>query len=184
MTQDKLRTLGSLVDLIRDTRNPAESDPEMRLVLLEHIEKKTGLVSLCTLSEADTKSSKLFFESGDIVFSKIRPNLRKVFVATTHGLASSDAVILRPKDPQSSFLLALILRSDYVAKRLEQLTSGGNLPRISSQDLLSVKLAWPNDTQEARSLSKIAEKIVESRHILISINESINQLERSLLTRI
>jgi len=64
---------------------------------IERIEKETGeLADLETAEAEGLISSKYLFSEDDVVFAKIRPNLRKVAYPGFSGLCSADAYPLRP----------------------------------------------------------------------------------------
>ncbi len=79
------------------------------LIAPDHIEQKTGrLLELRTAEEQNAKSGKYPFETGDVLYSKIRPYLRKATLAKYQGLCSADMYPLKPRaNLRSEFLLLL-----------------------------------------------------------------------------
>jgi type I restriction enzyme S subunit len=69
----------------------------------ENIEGGTcRLTHLATAQDAKLISGQYLFESGDVLYSKLRPYLRKVIVATFRGVCSAD---MYPIHVQPDFLL-------------------------------------------------------------------------------
>lgn len=69
----------------------------MVLVAPDHLEVGTGkLLDTKTAEEQQAISGKYFFDCGDIVYSKIRPYLRKATLAGFAGLCSADMYPLKP----------------------------------------------------------------------------------------
>jgi type I restriction enzyme S subunit len=69
----------------------------MILVAPDHIESKTGrLLQKITASEQHAISGKYLFKPKDIVYSKIRPYLRKAILASFSALCSADMYPLTP----------------------------------------------------------------------------------------
>ncbi len=67
------------------------------LVAPDHIESKTGLlISQKTAREQGAISGKYEFSPGDIIYSKIRPYLRKAVLVDFSGLCSADMYPLKP----------------------------------------------------------------------------------------
>ena len=70
----------------------------MTLIAPNHIEQATGrILSTETATQQNAISGKYIFKSGDVIYSKIRPNLRKCVIAPFDGLCSADMYALRPK---------------------------------------------------------------------------------------
>src|SRR5207248_122357 len=75
---------------------------------LEHMPRRS--ISLTEWGQAEAvTSSKSRFKTGDILFGKIRPYFHKVGIAFTDGVASSDAIVIRPNsDALRSFVLLTV----------------------------------------------------------------------------
>lgn len=179
-----LRPLESLVTVIRQPAEPWDISSDTRVVLLEHVEKDTGLYSSVDAQSIETKSNKLRFRPGDIVFSKLRPNLRKCFVAEESGVASSDSIVLRPIEPDCSYLLAALLRSKRVSMKLGRFVAGGNLPRISSKDLLSLEIPWPSEPQDRIALDAASSAVIAVRKDCLALISDVAEYERALLNEL
>ena len=60
---------------------------------LEDIEKDTGkIVSMCRASERKISGDKVRFYKGQVLYSKLRPYLKKILVAPNDGICSSEIV--------------------------------------------------------------------------------------------
>ena len=83
----------------------------MVLVAPDHIESGTGrLLVRKTAREQHAISGKYVFNRGDVVYSKIRPNLRKAVLVDFDGLCSADMYPLKPaRDVAGGFILAVLL---------------------------------------------------------------------------
>jgi type I restriction enzyme, S subunit len=84
---------------------------EWNLIAPDHVESGTGrLLNLQTAREQGAISGKYKFQKGDVIYSKIRPYLKKAILADNRGLCSADMYPLRPKDElDATYLLYLIL---------------------------------------------------------------------------
>jgi type I restriction enzyme, S subunit len=91
------KSLGELCAEVRDHVSPDEVEPETPYIGLEYIPRRS--ISLSEWGQADAvTSTKHRFKEGDILFGKIRPYFHKVGLAFTDGVASSDAIVIRPGD--------------------------------------------------------------------------------------
>lgn len=121
---------------------------------LAHIEPKTGKFRREVIPAVSLKSQVKRFEHGDILFAKMRPNLRKVALVDTldGGFVSPECAVLRIKRDSSgplidAGLLAALLRSDLVYAQVEGKVAGIGRPRIASADLLETLIPLPEDNR-------------------------------------
>ncbi|MEM9861011.1 MAG: restriction endonuclease subunit S [Myxococcota bacterium] len=106
------------------------------LVAPDHIESATGrLLAVETAAEQGAISGKYGFEPGDVLYSKIRPYLRKAVLATFRGLCSADMYPLRPHHRLSPrFLLAAILGEPF-SQFAETVSMRSGFPKINRKEL-------------------------------------------------
>lgn len=116
----------------------------MVLVAPDHIESSTGrLLAKKTALDQRAISGKYVFESGDIVYSKIRPYLRKAICANFAGLCSADMYPLKPADDVSSgFMLAIVLGYRF-SKYAESVSVRSGMPKINRTELAEFALGLP-----------------------------------------
>ncbi|MCW5966129.1 MAG: hypothetical protein KIT83_18975 [Bryobacterales bacterium] len=75
-------------------------------------------------------STKHRFEEGDVIFGKIRPYFHKVGLAFTGGVASPDAIVIRPDSDKLRSLISLTASSDeFVAQTSQTMREGSRMPR-------------------------------------------------------
>jgi len=123
------RELGEICDEVRDAVAPQEMDPETPYIGLEHIPRRSITLSAWGRAQEVT-SSKHEFRAGDILFGKIRPYFHKVGIALVNGVASSDAIVLRPKEERLAGLVLSIVSSDrFVAEASQKMKEGSKMPR-------------------------------------------------------
>jgi len=96
-----------------------------------------------TALEQGAISGKYFFSPGDIVYSKIRPYLRKAIVATFEGLCSADMYPLKPLlGVSSGFVLAVLLDHRFSCFA-EAVSARSGIPKINREELAQFALALP-----------------------------------------
>jgi predicted RNA methylase len=147
-----LHQLSELCRLRSETVIPAEQlpDEEINYVGLANIEPQTGVISPTVVPGSTLKSSVKRFVGGDVLFSKMRPELRKVAMAPADigdGLCSAECLVLVPiRDGKIEFIpefLAYLLRSDLVYGQLVHQVMGIGRPRIRPADVLAAKVPIP-----------------------------------------
>lgn len=169
--------LGSLVHA-QALRCAPEGIPEgSGYVGLEHVVSEVGVHRAVPAAEARIRSAKFRFERGDILFGKLRPNLRKVAVARCDGVCSTDLLPLRPVDPSSAWLLAFQLRTEEFARVAGALIAGASLPRIAVRDLLSLEVPMPPGDERGR-LYELARLLDEARAETDRLDLHMKELHR------
>jgi len=118
---------------------------EWILIAPDHIESATGrLIARKTAKEQGAISGKYVFGPGDIVYSKIRPYLRKAVLATESGLCSADMYPLRPNDNvDSTFLLATVLNEPF-SRFASAVSMRSGFPKINRKELAEFIMPWPS----------------------------------------
>ena len=145
---------------------------------LEHLRSGTGEYGGIEAGSAGIRSHKLLFRTGDVLYGKLRPNLRKCVVAESPGVCSTDLVPLRPMDPDEAHFLALQLRSEQFTATVVRLVSGANLPRVSVPDLLALSLPTPPESERER-LNELARSVVRLRARQRELELSVTAVDRA-----
>jgi type I restriction enzyme S subunit len=129
-------------------------------------------ISIATCEQVHSRSK--VFEQGDILYGRLRPYLRKALYVEqpyTSGLCSTEFIILKAK---SEFILPLFLReilvSDTVTEFVTRMQAGAALPRVSSNDLLSINIPVPPLSFQKECVSKIERSRKQRHELLTKIN--------------
>jgi type I restriction enzyme S subunit len=161
--------LGNLVDTVKDGAAPNNSDTTTPYVGLEHIARKS--IALSAWSTADQATSqKIAFRRGDILFGKIRPYFHKVAFASFDGIASTDAIIMRPKKSEVAGLVLETVFSDPFVTAATASSTGSKMPRADWNVMKRYGVALPN--QGSDTLSKYQDLF---RPIVSKIDSHVQQ---------
>ena len=119
------------------------------LVAPDHIEQRTGrLISSQTAAEQGAISGKYEFVAGDVVYSKIRPYLRKAILALGPGICSADMYPLRALTKlKSRYLLGIIL-GEHFSRFAEAVSSRSGFPKINRSEFSEYDAAFPDLTEQ------------------------------------
>ena len=156
------KTLGDVCTDIRDTVSPDEVEPDSPYIGLEHIPRRS--ISLTDWGKADAvTSTKHRYIEGDILFGKIRPYFHKVGISFTDGVASSDAIVIRPFDHTMRALVLMTTSSDeFVAEASQTAREGSKMPRADWKLMLKFPFAVPPSvllTDFSESISDITSQL-------------------------
>ena len=121
---------------------------------LEHILSNLNKIK----GYSDTQNVKTYrlFQKGDILYGRLRPNLNKVWLATTNGHCSTDILPLtaNPTKILPQFLLYVMSSHQFVQKATMG-SSGVGMPRIRWNVLQDFVLAVPPLAEQRTIVKKI-----------------------------
>jgi len=119
-----------------------------------NIEKGTGkLLYYATIREDGIFSPNHLFSKGQLLYSKIRPNLSKLIIAEFEGLCSADMYPITTKI-DIHYLKVFMLSELF----LQQVTSDDNrvaMPKINKTQLYGTVIAIPPRAEQKRIIKKI-----------------------------
>ncbi|GKS65561.1 hypothetical protein YTPLAS72_28650 [Nitrospira sp.] len=176
----QLRPMLSAVRVATGQVNPkVEPYRSMTLVAPDHIESNSGrLLKKETASEQRAISGKYLFVKGDIVYSKIRPYLRKAILADFDGLCSADMYPLKPaSDVSAGFILAAML-GHHFSKYAESVSVRSGMPKINRAELAEYTIALPPTKTEQEVIAETlsdADALIESLEQLLAKKRHLKQ---------
>ena len=116
------------------------------------------------------------FEPGDVLFGKLRPNLRKAVQPDFGGYCSTDMLILRPKPEHSPAFVKHTVTTDLVFRHAEANSIGTRMPRTSWSAVAEASV-WLPPVAEQRRIAEILDTVDDT----IAASERTLAKERLLL---
>lgn len=144
--------IGRLVERIAHIVQPTDLDESAVYVGLEHMPRGSML-----LKErgrvTGLASAKAAFRPKDVLFGKLRPYFKKVVVAPSTGVCSTDILVLRPLLGDWAVATA-VCASDEVIEYASAGSEGTRMPRVSWEYLAryTVPLPGPQGRQRLEAL--------------------------------
>lgn len=138
--------LGDYLAINSSVRTPdLNSEAGLPCIGADSIESGTGkIVSWPTVDEIRPISGKYFFEVGDVLYSKIRPALRKVIVAPTIGYCSADMYPLRADaDKAMPEYVAALLLSNAFTEYAVGVSARAQMPKVNRETLFAYEHPLP-----------------------------------------
>lgn len=121
--------LSDLVDHVA-TQAHGQKPAGFPYIGLEHI--NPGSRTLVDMAPSSvSQSTNGVFAKGDILFGKLRPNLRKVVQVDCDGFCSTDFLVLRPKTGVDHRYATHSIASEFVFRHAERNSIGTGMPRTS-----------------------------------------------------
>lgn len=176
-SQYSLQALGELCEVRSGGVVPDKdlSDQIVPYTGLAQIEPYLGRVTQIPMSANALKSQVKEYLPGDVLFSKLRPNLRKIAIVEQNmapGFVSGECMVLATKvddDGRSIIapeLLAMILRSEIAYGQIVHKVAGIGRPRISSKDVLSIRVPLPPRSIQDYLCQQLAESEAETNNLM------------------
>ena len=157
--------LGEVAEVASVQADPREKRFQRDLfVAPDDIESGTGrLISRRTVADAAAISSKYQFSKGDILYSKIRPYLMKVYIPRESGLCSADIYPLRPSAALEPSYLAAVLLTPQFAAYTRTCSDWTGIPKVNRVDLFkySLSLAPPTEQRAIAAVLDGVDKAIE-----------------------
>ena len=146
-------------------------------IALDNIEKDTGrLLSHQTVEESGVISGNHLFYRGQILCSKIRPNLNKLTVAPFNGLCSADMYPIESKLP-TLFMVYSMLSTYFVSQVSLIIQDRVKMPKINQEELGEIKVAVPSQQEMLTIADYLDSKCSEIDALLQNYEYQIATLE-------
>jgi len=137
-------SLGDLLQRVNEIAKPHELDEMSLYVGLEHMPRGSLFLKSWGSGEA-LASAKARFRPGDILFGRLRPYFKKVAVAPSLGVCSTDVLVLRPKVEEQAAFATVVCASDEVVDYASRGSEGTRMPRVSWDYLSRFRVPLPAD---------------------------------------
>ena len=168
----------SVVNIATNLVNP-ESYPDYMHIAPDNIEKSTGVLLEChSVRQDNVVSANHLFYKGQIIYSKIRPLLRKAVIAPFDGLCSADMYPLNTSINRE-FLLRYILSDAFNIQVATVMSSRVKMPKINQEELSNILLPLPPLAEQKRIVAKL-EELMPLIDAYEKEEEKLSALEKSL----
>ncbi len=177
----------SLADLVeqRADKVAGRKNPGIPYVGLEHIAQDAPVLLGAAPGNVST-SVNAIFKPHDILFGKLRPNLRKSLQVGFEGYCSTDILVLRARSGVDHAFAARVLQWDAVFREAVRTAEGTKMPRTSWTKLKYYRVFAP-PLPEQRRIAEIldtADRAIEETEALIfKLKQMKTGLMHDLLTR-
>ena len=139
--------------------NAKNADPQMWGLDLEDIEKGGRLLERKTVGERKAVGDKTFFDSGDILYSKLRPYLLKILVAPDCGICTPEIVPFKVFGKINPEYIVAFLKSPYLDVVINSVTYGVKMPRVGTETMTGLLVPLPPLSEQKRIVEKLSEVI-------------------------
>ena len=125
---------------------------------LEDIEKDTGrIVQFCRAANRAINGDKVAFYKGQILYSKLRPYLKKILIATEDGICTPELVPFSTYGDIDAQYMVFVLKSPHVDFTINSVTYGVKMPRVGTDTMVNLLIPLPPLAEQKRIVAKIEE---------------------------
>lgn len=129
-----------------------------------------------TVREANVISWNHLFFKGQIVYSKIRPLLNKLYIASFDGLCSADMYPIETSQ-EARFVMYLML-SSYFLEQIKQVTEDRvKMPKVNQEELSAFVVVLPMRREQQEIVTYLDEKCAAIDSLIASKEALITELE-------
>lgn len=158
--------------VVKDTSN------SVWLLNLDKVESETGkIIEFQYVDPNKIGTSTCQFDTGNVLYSKLRPYLNKVVLPDKEGFATSEMLPIRPDTTKIlREYLTYYLRSPEFVAYISDKVAGAKMPRARTEDLLNVRLQLPTldeQTDIVKILSIVSTLITQRKQQLCQLDELI-----------
>ena len=175
-----LNSLGDVLKLRKEVVHPRDKPRGAALFIgLEHIESGTGV----RFDSVDVEMSELTgrkprFYKGDIVYGYLRPYLNKVWLADLDGLCSVDQYVYEVlPDRATPEFIAAFMRSPIFLERAPITSTPGQLPRIRTDEVASVRINLPPVGVQQEMMTALTAEMDQVGRVCPTLKSQLRKLE-------
>jgi len=160
--------------------NPLTEGEDLPCLEMDSISQEDGRI-LYIYSAKQQASIKNKFSSGDVLFGKLRPYLRKYILAPFDGVCSSEVWVFHGLNVNNKFLFHYIQTNKFI--ECANKSSGSKMPRADWSVVSSEMMFFPQEEEQvkiANFLSYVDEKIT----LLNKQYDLLCQYKKSIMQKI
>ena len=137
--------------------SPKDITENMWSLDLEDIQKESGaILTRITASERKITGDKVLFYKGQVLYSKLRPYLKKILIAPNNGICTPELVPFNTYLVYANYIV-YVLRSPHIDYVVNSVTYGVKMPRVGTETMVNLLIPLPPLSEQKRIVAKIEE---------------------------
>lgn len=137
--------------------SPKDITDDMWSLDLEDIQKESGaILTRTTAFERKITGDKVLFYKGQVLYSKLRPYLKKILIAPDNGICTPELVPFNIYLVYANYIV-YVLRSPHIDYVVNSVTYGVKMPRVGTETMVNLLIPLPPLSEQKRIVAKIEE---------------------------
>lgn len=160
-----------------------EATDKANYIGLENIEP--GTLCICGKLRNSTEGGAIRFSKSDVLFNKLRPYLKKVWVAQFEGCASKEILVMRPLKINSTYLSFVLLSPGFI-ELVNGSTYGAKMPRADWSFIGNQWIPVPPPRIQKDIAKRLREYLLKINILILENHEKLSHLaeyRQSLITQ-
>ena len=150
---------------------------------MENIESGTG--NLIGYGSTDNVlSSTFFFKKGEVLYGRLRPYLKKVYIAEFDGCCSTEIFPIKTNGVLPGLIKYWFL-TDEITNKINDTSAGCRMPRGNMNEVLQFHLYIPSDKQSQKQivsrLDKLSSKVLDIEEKYQKMVDECDALKQAML---
>jgi type I restriction enzyme S subunit len=171
-----------IAEFVEHHRESASNTSELPYIGLEDMPRGSTILERWKTDNIPAGHS-IRFNTGDILFGKLRPYFKKVGVAPINGRCSTEIVVVRLHSPEAFGLVLGHLSSQRFIEYCTSVSTGTRMPRSEWKAAGEYVVAAP-PREELRSIKTVTEPAYRRIQNLIHENQTLAALRDTLLPKL
>lgn len=156
-----------------------------RYIGLEDVESGSGKYRPTEGNSRQNEDSTVgVFRSGDVLYGKLRPYLKKAIVSDSDGICSTEFLVMEPKSIMAHWLHQWLLTTE-VTQQIETGCEGTKMPRADWEHVGSIYVPSPSQPEQARIIAALDLETARIDAIITKktqFNELLKEKRSALIT--
>jgi type I restriction enzyme S subunit len=163
---------------IRNGQVDPKRYPNKILLAPNHIESGSGKILYKeTAIEQGAESGKYLVKAGDIVYSKIRPELNKVCIAEDDGLCSADMYAIHSRKEFNQQFLMFLFLSESFNKAMIESSMRVAMPKVNREDVKNYQSAFPDADEQQQIVDYIERETMKLNKVISKVQQEIASIK-------
>ena len=159
--------------------SPDDIDSSTWVLDMEDIEKESGKILLYkTGIHKSIKGDRAVFSKGDILYSKLRPYLKKILIAPEDGVCTTELVPFSCYGGVNHQYIVSVLKSPYVTNIVNAASYGVKMPRVGKDIMENLIIPFPPLAEQKRIADTIQKYLAEIEQ-LEKDEEALAELQKA-----
>ena len=173
---------------IRNGQVDPRKYPTKILLAPNHIESGTGeILYKETAIDQGADSGKYLVVKGDLVYSKIRPELNKVCIAEDDGLCSADMYAIHSRKGFNQCFLKYLFLSESFNNAMVESSMRVAMPKVNREDVKNYQSAFPDIHEQQEIVNYIQREVMKFNKLISKAQQeiaSIKEYREALITNL